>query len=252
MGEIRITIKSKLHPSDSQPWQDTATIDDFDAWKLGHVVAKLLKKTMFAAWGCDGAQYFPDVEALFEYIPGSELEAADILQNIAREMESEARSQRGNTALNEGKTDELWAKSEPRYYASLVTPGYKGWQDVEFHLFHTEMSEAEMSELVVLAPNRTIEDVSKWYTGTAIEQTFSRAEVLQLYDYFKVNYEGDCLKLKRAHAPGNHCMGYGAYAVGGGDDFYMFDHVENYSLPFKVWGYFNLRDCERVGEAVAE
>jgi len=35
-------------------------------------------------------------------------------------------------------------------------------------------------------------------------------------------------------------MGFGARAVGGGDDFYRLSEEPEYSLPFKVLGYFNL------------
>ena len=36
----------------------------------------------------------------------------------------------------------------------------------------------------------------------------------------------------------------GAMAVGGSADFYMLDKEPEYSLPFRVWGYFDLIDCE--------
>jgi hypothetical protein len=42
----------------------------------------------------------------------------------------------------------------------------------------------------------------------------------------------------------NNMMGVGAIAVGWGDDFYMLCNKPEYPLPFKVWGYFDLRDCE--------
>lgn len=41
----------------------------------------------------------------------------------------------------------------------------------------------------------------------------------------------------------NNMMGLGAIAVGGGDDFYMLYNAPEYPLPFKVLGYFDLREC---------
>jgi hypothetical protein len=38
----------------------------------------------------------------------------------------------------------------------------------------------------------------------------------------------------------------GTISVGGGDDFYMLDREEAYSLPFAVRGYYNLVGCELV------
>ncbi len=42
----------------------------------------------------------------------------------------------------------------------------------------------------------------------------------------------------------------GAIAVGGGTDFYMLSEESEYDLPVKIWGYFDVRDCEY--EVVAE
>jgi len=155
--------------------------------------------------------------------------------------------ERQNTCIDEQKTAELWAKSEPRYYVDLVTIRYPSYKEVTFDLFHTEMSDEEICRLVVFADGRTIDDLT--YPRSHVEQTFSKAEVRQLYEYFSQHYEGDRLKVKRAGPPDNNCMGYGSYPVGGGDDFYMFDKAENYSLPFKVWGYFKLRACERAEDS---
>lgn len=41
-------------------------------------------------------------------------------------------------------------------------------------------------------------------------------------------------------------MGVGAVAVGGLQDFLMISENPVYSLPFKVWGYYDLRHYERV------
>ena len=41
-------------------------------------------------------------------------------------------------------------------------------------------------------------------------------------------------------------MGFHARAVGGGDGFYMLSEDPEYSLPFKVLGYFNLVGCTLI------
>lgn len=152
----------------------------------------------------------------------------------------DARDNRQETALDETRTAVLWDKSEPRYWVTVINSEFDGYRNVDFHLFHTEMSNEELAPLVVLAPGRSIDDVAHWYTASAIEQTFSKAEVKQLYAHFK--QRGNVrLKARRASPPTNDSMGYGAYPVGGGNDFYTFSEVPGYSLPFKVWGYFDLR-----------
>jgi hypothetical protein len=45
-------------------------------------------------------------------------------------------------------------------------------------------------------------------------------------------------------APSKGGWARAAISVGGGDDFYRLSEESEYSLPFKVWGYFNLVGCE--------
>lgn len=154
----------------------------------------------------------------------------------------DAQDNRQETALDEAQTAYLWDKSEPRYWVTVIISEFDGYQNVDFHLFHTEMSNEELAPLVVLVPGRSIDDVAHWYTRSVIEQTFSKDEVRQLHAYFS-QFHDMRLKAKRAHPPDNHSIGYGAYPVGGhGNDFYTFCEVPGYSLPFKVWGYFDLRN----------
>jgi hypothetical protein len=143
------------------------------------------------------------------------------------------------SALDERATDELWAKSEPRYYVYLTITNIWGYKKLTFNLFHTEMPDEEVSHLVVLAPSRTLEDTR--YPRSHVEQTFSKSELRQLYGYWH-QYDNTRLRARRAKPPGNNSMGSGAQPVGGRDDFQMFDHDPEYSLPFKVWGYYSLDD----------
>jgi len=40
----------------------------------------------------------------------------------------------------------------------------------------------------------------------------------------------------------------GAMAVGGSNDFHMLSEESGYNLKFKVWGYYDVRGCERIEE----
>lgn len=175
------------------------------------------------------------------------LENNPMWADVIHAME-DAQDNRRETALDEAQTADLWDKSEPRYWVTAIISEFDEYQNVDFHLFHTEMSNEELARLVVLAPGRIIDDVAHWYTASAIEQTFSKAEVKQLYAYFK--QRGNVrLKARRAYSPTNDSMGYGAYPVGGGNDFYTFSEEPGYSLPFKVWGYFDLRHRGRESDS---
>jgi hypothetical protein len=46
----------------------------------------------------------------------------------------------------------------------------------------------------------------------------------------------------------NNTMGLGDVAIGGGVDNYALDKEPNYSLPFSVWGFVDLRGCEHFDE----
>ena len=85
-----------------------------------------------------------------------------------------------------------------------------------------------------------------YYSEDAIEQLFTEEEARQLKGYLdrEHGHEGvTTIEEEQLPIPEN-VMGVGAMAVGGGDDFYELTKEPEYSLPFKVWGYFNLVGCE--------
>jgi hypothetical protein len=86
------------------------------------------------------------------------------------------------------------------------------------------------------------------YTELLIEELFTWDEARQLKDYLDRHHggEGETASREEPLPVGNNRMGYGALAVGGGDDFYMLYKEPEYSLPFKVSGYYNLVGCTRT------
>jgi len=142
--------------------------------------------------------------------------------------------------IDEAKTAELWERLEPRYYVDLITNRYPGYKEVEFNLFHCEIPEEEARHFTVGSNHLDP------YVVSHIEQTFSKDEVRQLHRYFSEHYKPDRLKAQRAGPPSNNCIGFGAYPVGGLTDFYSFSEVDDYSLPFKVWGFFDLRKAKEL------
>jgi hypothetical protein len=82
------------------------------------------------------------------------------------------------------------------------------------------------------------------YTESLIEELFTWDEARQLKDYLARHHgrEGKTV-IKEEPLPVDNMMDYGGLAVGGGDDFYMLYKEPEYSLPFKVSGYYNLVGC---------
>ena len=56
----------------------------------------------------------------------------------------DAQDNRRETAMDEVKTADLWDKSKPRYWVTLITDEFDGYSEVPFTLFHTEMSNEEL------------------------------------------------------------------------------------------------------------
>jgi len=86
------------------------------------------------------------------------------------------------------------------------------------------------------------------YVEAYIEELFTWDEARQLKAYLDQHHgdQGDTV-IKEVTLPvENNVMGFGARAVGGGDDFYRLSEEPEYSLPFKVLGYFNLVGCTLI------
>ena len=79
------------------------------------------------------------------------LENNPMWADVIHTME-DAQDNRRETALDEVKTADLWEKSEPRYWVTLIADEVDGYSEVPITLFHTEMSNEELARLVVLSP----------------------------------------------------------------------------------------------------
>lgn len=135
-----------------------------------------------------------------------------------------------------------WRNIEPRFWVYVITPRYphRGWvyKDVHIKLFHyDEASEKDAGSLLFGITDDP-------YVLSQVEETFTKGEIKQIHDFFS-NYWRPPLKTraKRAPAPRYGYSGVGARAAGGLEDFYMFSEEPNYSLPFAMWGYVDLRHC---------
>ena len=92
------------------------------------------------------------------------------------------------------------------------------------------------------------DEVRQLYAEAYIEELFTWDEARQLKAYLDQYHgdQGDTVIKEMALPVENNVMGFGARAVGGGDSFYMLSEEPEYSLPFKVLGYFNLVGCTLI------
>jgi hypothetical protein len=131
------------------------------------------------------------------------------------------------------------------YYVKTTVKEYRGCKDVRFKWFRCERTAPRpYAELI---ENYDPSDRDVYYSQGCIDEMFELTEAQALKDYLDQNYGEDkgITTIEKVELPiPNHMVGVGAMAVGGGDDFHMLDKTPSYSLPFKVWAYYDLVGCE--------
>jgi hypothetical protein len=133
------------------------------------------------------------------------------------------------------------------YRVRTTAKEYDGCRDVVFEWFRHAMPEGRRPYADLI---RDYEPGNPdiCYAEGFVEELFTWDEAQQLKEYFD-QHHGDVGEtvIEEKSLPVENCsMGVGALPVGGGDDFYMLSEKPGYSLPFKVWGYFNLVGCTRI------
>ena len=134
---------------------------------------------------------------------------------------------------------------------TTIVKKYNGRKNVAFEWFRCERRAPR--SYADLIENYDPYDHYVYYPRGCIDGIFELDEAQALKDYIDQNYGEDqgITTIEKAGLPiANDAMGVGAMPVGGGNDFYLLDKAPNYSLPFRVWGYFDLRDeppCDQRG-----
>lgn len=171
-------------------------------------------------------------------------------------LASEALSLRRETALDEIATEKLWQRLPPRYTITLILTEHHGFKDVELSLFHNKpLPKGDVAKLVVLNPNRELDDLLHSYVPSQIEDTFTKAEVKEINQHFMSDSEAwgvRKIQVRRSPAPVRRGIGLGAFPVGGSTDFLMLSEVPGYSLPYSVWGFYDLRTAASREKANAQ
>ena len=135
-------------------------------------------------------------------------------------------------------------QSTPKLYnVTTVVKEYHDCKDVPFHWFRCDPGPQKLPYAELIQNYNG----DNFYAENYIGELFTADEAALVKDYLDRddNSHKNPTTINEVSLPiPNNVMGVGAIAVGGGDDFYMLDKNPDYSLPFKVWGYFNLVDCE--------
>jgi len=125
------------------------------------------------------------------------------------------------------------------YCVSTTAPEYSGFKNVVFHWFN-EKPQGKRA-YAVLIKDYDPKAYAIYYAEAFVDELFTEDEARQLKDYIDQSHEGETIIKEQPLPVDNNVMGYGAIPVGGMQDFYMLSKEAEYSLPFKVYGYFDLR-----------
>jgi hypothetical protein len=133
------------------------------------------------------------------------------------------------------------------YALHTIAEEYHGCKNVTFDWFRCEKTKRPYADLI---ENYDPKDEHALYKEMAIEELFTAAEANLLKEYLDRDHRDAATTIiEKLDLPlANNVVGIGAIVVGGGDDFYLLHREPEYSLPFKVEGYFNLVGCELVDE----
>jgi hypothetical protein len=141
------------------------------------------------------------------------------------------------------------APKQRLYSVSTTARDFKGYKDVVFDWFR-DGAPAERRNYATLIEDYDPTDSMACYAEGCIDELFTEDEALKLKEYLdRVNGKEGPTTIEEVRLPiPNNTMGTGAIPVGGGQDFLEIYRRREYSLPFKVAGYFDLRGCERLDE----
>ena len=90
------------------------------------------------------------------------------------------------------------------------------------------------------------------YHESLVDELFTWSEANQLAEYLREAHDTD-VDIAEVTVPiDGRYMPISAIAVGGDCDFYMLSEHDDYTLPFKAWGYYRVDDDSLLFEPLAD
>ena len=138
------------------------------------------------------------------------------------------------------------------YWVNSTIEEFAGCKDVNFSWLvarrpwpvvpYTKVIEGCTSDI---SPRSAANTGEPWgeeeYAKAAVDELFTLEEAEMLKAYLKEAYGDESARITEVELPiTDNRIGLGFIPVGGPQGFYMLDQTDGYSLPFKVWGYYDL------------
>lgn len=98
-----------------------------------------------------------------------------------------------------------------------------------------------------------LEESSKPYVEARVQELFTEQELQELQKYLLFVHDDRNSLVEEVLLPvSDKYCGLSSIPVGGLSDHYMLSREPEYSLPFEVYGYYNVSNCEEIGSAEPE
>jgi hypothetical protein len=139
------------------------------------------------------------------------------------------------------------------YHVTTIVKEFRGCKNVDFFWFRSERRAPR--SYANLIENYDPSYCYVYYAEGCIDEMFELDEAQALKDYIDQNYgEAGITTIEKAELPiANNSIGVGAIPVGGPQGYYSLDNkAPEYTLPFKVEGYFDLRQHWRKRDVAKE
>jgi hypothetical protein len=142
------------------------------------------------------------------------------------------------------------------YSVTTIVKRFSGRDNIPFYWFVPDRFGEPSRPYAELIADYDPQNEYRTHAEDAIDELFTADEAEQLVSYLNRQHgDAGTTEINEVMLPiAGNVANYGAFPTGAGIDFYMLHREPEYSLPFKVSGYFDLGDRtidERIWRVVA-
>lgn len=140
------------------------------------------------------------------------------------------------------------------FYVTSTVTEFCGCKDVCMGWFKVNDPRPDLPFAALIEGYDDLGPDSRCYPELYVAELFTAEQARALVTYLDQHHGHESIQTTtrvKLPVPGN-VMGYGAIPVGGPQDFYLLYKEEGWTLPFDVWGYYDLRQHEPVAGHEAE
>lgn len=136
------------------------------------------------------------------------------------------------------------------FHVSSTIMEFHGCKDVCIAWFNTADARPDLPFAALIEGYDEMDTYFRRYSEGYVSELFTAEQARALVTYLDQHHGHESVQATtrvKLPVPGN-IMGCGAIPVGGPQDFYLLCKEEEWTLPFEVWGYYDLRQHEPVAE----